>query len=83
MSVMTYTVARSGDAWVIREGGNEYQGYKSQRSALAAATSIATKLGSNGHDTFVILQGTDGVSRTMFASDPLPPTIESMAGDEP
>lgn len=75
---MTYTVVRSGDEWAIHHGQDEYTGYKSEAGATKAAIAVASKLGRNGHETFVVVQGPDGTTKPVFASDPEPPTVDSM-----
>ena len=75
---MIYTVLPNDAGWMIIQGENQYTGYKSQEGAIKAAITVATKLGLSGHDTFVVLQSPDGSTKQVFASDPAPPTIDSM-----
>ncbi|MBP0493390.1 hypothetical protein [Roseomonas indoligenes] len=82
MAKLTYTVVQVGSEWVIRLNDAEYTGYRSQESAVTAAKAVAAKLGLNGSDTFVEVRGTDGSTKTVFASDPEPPTIDSMMDAE-
>ncbi|MFH5927534.1 hypothetical protein [Roseomonas xinghualingensis] len=76
--MITYTVQRDGTAWKIAQGTLVYTGYKSEESATKAAIAVATKLGLNGEATFVELAKPDGTSERVFASDPEPPTLDSM-----
>ena len=78
MATMTYTVVQSGDEWAIHYGQDAYTGYKSEAGATKAAIAVASKLGRNGHETFVVIQAADGTTRSVFASDPEPPTVDSM-----
>ncbi|WP_159351436.1 hypothetical protein [Roseomonas harenae] len=77
-----YTVHQAGSEWTISEGGKAYGGYKSEAGAIKAAVAVASKLGLNGNETFVVLQKADGTSKPIFASDPEPPTIDSMMDAE-
>ena len=78
MSNMVYTVVLANDGWTINQDTNQYTGYTSQTAAIKAAIAVATKLGLRGHDTFVMLQSSEGSLKQVFASDPAPPTIDSM-----
>ena len=78
MPMITYTVQPRGDCWDITQGTLIYPGYRSEAAATKAAIAVATKLGLSGEATFVWLQAADGSSRRVFASDPEPPTLDSM-----
>lgn len=76
--MITYTVQPRGDCWDIAQGTLVYPGYRSEGAAVRAAIAVASKLGRNGEETFVCLQAPDGSSRRVFASDPEPPTLDSL-----
>ncbi|WP_043837119.1 hypothetical protein [Muricoccus aerilatus] len=76
--MISYTVRQDGGAWKIVQGVLSYTGYKSEASASKAAIAVASKLGLNGEATSVMIEGPDGSSRSIFQSDPEPPTIDSM-----
>lgn len=76
--MITYTVQPCGNRWDIAQGALIYPGYRSEGAAISAAIAVASKLGRNGEETFVCVQAPDGSSRCVFASDPEPPTIDSM-----
>lgn len=82
--MISYTVRQDGGTWKIVQGVLSYTGYKSEASASKAAVAVASKLGLNGEATSVMVEGPDGSSRSIFQSDPEPPTIDSMmlAADE-
>ncbi|MFC7739548.1 hypothetical protein ACFQX4_28345 [Roseomonas sp. GCM10028921] len=76
--MITYTIQPRGDCWDIAQGTLIYPGYRSEASAIKAAIAVASKLGLSGEATFVWLQSSDGSSKRVFASDPEPPTFDSM-----
>jgi hypothetical protein len=76
--MITYTVQPHGNRWNIAQGTLLYPGYRSEGAAIKAAIAVASKLGRSGEETFVLLQAPDGSSKCVFASDPEPPTIDSM-----
>ena len=78
LSKMVYTVTPVDDGWAIVQEANHYTGYKSEAAAIKSAIAVASKLGLSGHDTFVLLQSPEGSLKQVFASDPAPPTIDSM-----
>lgn len=78
---MIYTVVAADAEWAIIQNSKYYAGYKSQAGAIEAAIAVASKLGLSGHDTAVMLQNPNGLLQQVFASDPAPPTIESMMGE--
>ncbi|TPG52501.1 hypothetical protein EAH89_18240 [Roseomonas nepalensis] len=78
MSKMVYTVTPADDGWAIVQEANRYTGYKTDATAIKSAIAVASKLGLSGHETFVMLQSPDGSLKQVFASDPAPPTIDSM-----
>lgn len=81
LSKMIYTVVAVDAGWTIIQDSNHYAGYRSQAGAIKAAIAVALKLGLGGHDTFVMLQDPNGRLQQVFASDPAPPTIDSMMGE--
>jgi hypothetical protein len=76
--MITYTVQPDGTAWKIAQGTLTYSGYRSEASAIKAAIAVATKVGLTGEATFVELARPDGIPERIFASDPEPPTLDSM-----
>ncbi|MBP0495703.1 hypothetical protein [Roseomonas indoligenes] len=80
--MISYTVQPRGDRWDIAQGTLIYPGYRSEASATKAAIAVASKLGLSGEETFVWLQAADGSSKRVFASDPEPPTLDSMMQSE-
>jgi hypothetical protein len=76
--MITYTVQADGTAWKIVQGSLTYPGYRSEASATKAAISVASKVGHTGEATFVEVAKADGSLERIFASDPEPPTLDSM-----
>ncbi|WP_376093653.1 hypothetical protein ACE7GA_25940 [Roseomonas sp. CCTCC AB2023176] len=78
MSQLTYHVQQVGSGWTVRHAGREYTGYSSGDAALESAINVARKLSLNGHETEVVLEGTDGTSSVVWRSENTVPTIDNM-----
>lgn len=75
MARAQYVVVSHQGEWKISFGGKHYGPYSTQKDAIRAAVNAAHTAGKNGHDSQVLIQGTDSKFRTewTYGNDPYPP----------
>ena len=59
MALATYAVVRNGNAWTIKYDKQNYGNYKSQQEAVNNAIKTAYRIGEQGHEAKVLVQGLD------------------------
>lgn len=59
MALATYAVVRSGNGWTIKYDKQNYGTYKSQQEAVNNAIKTAYRVGEQGHEAKVLVQGLD------------------------
>lgn len=75
MARLQYFVVYHGNEWKITFDGKQYGPYDSQKAAIQVAVNTAHKVGKEGHDAQVLVQGQDSRFRTewTYGHDPYPP----------
>lgn len=59
MAMATYAVVRAGNAWTIKYDKKNYGSYKNQQDAVTDAIKTAHRIGEQGHEAQVLVQGVD------------------------
>ena len=59
MALATYAVVRSGNMWTIKYDKQNYGTYKTQQEAITNAIKTANRIGEQGHQAQVLIQGVD------------------------
>jgi hypothetical protein len=59
MALAIYAVVRSGNGWTIKYDKQNYGTYKSQQEAVNNAIKTAYRVGEQGHEAKVLVQGLD------------------------
>ena len=57
MALATYSVVRTGDKWTVKYDKQNYGSYKTQQEAVDNAIKTAYRVGEQGHDAKVLVQG--------------------------
>jgi len=75
MALATYAVVRSGNSWTIKYDKQNYGTYKSQQDAVNQAIKTAHRIGEQGHEAKVLVQGIDNRLRVewVYGKSPDPP----------
>lgn len=75
MARLRYFIVKHQGEWKIKYDGEHYGPYKTQRDAMQAAINAAHKLGSQGHDSQVLVQNANNEFRAewTYGHDPYPP----------
>lgn len=75
MARTQYVVVNNNGQWMIALNGKHYGPYSTQKEAIKYAVDAAHKHGAKGHDSQVLIQGTDSKFRTewTYGHDPYPP----------
>lgn len=59
MALAIYAVVRSGNSWTIKYDKQNYGTYRTQQEAVTNAIKTAHRIGEQGHDAKVLVQGLD------------------------
>ncbi len=59
MALATYAVVRAGNNWTVKYDKQNYGTYKTQQDAVNNAIKTAHRVGEQGHDAQVLVQGID------------------------
>lgn len=59
MALATYAVVRSGNLWTIKYDKQNYGTYRTQHEAITNAIKTAHRIGEQGHEAQVLIQGVD------------------------
>jgi hypothetical protein len=75
MAQATYAVVRAGNGWTIKYDKQNYGSYKTQQDAVNNAIKTAHRIGEQGHDAQVLVQGIDNRLRVewVYGKSPDPP----------
>ena len=75
MALATYAVVRAGNSWTIKYDKQNYCTYKTQQEAVNNAIKTAHRIGEQGHEAQVLVQGIDNRLRVewVYGKSPDPP----------
>ena len=75
MALATYALVRAGDRWTVKYDKQNYGSYKIQQDAVNNAIKTAFRVGEQGHDAQVLVQGIDNRLRVewVYGKSPDPP----------
>lgn len=75
MTLYSYFVVRHQNEWKISFEGKHFGPYSTQAAAVRVAIDTAHKIGTNGDNAQVLVQGLDSKFRTewTYGKDPYPP----------
>lgn len=75
MALATYAVVRAGDRWTVKYDKQNYGSYKTQQDAVNTAIKTAYRVGEQGHEAQVLVQGIDNRLRVewVYGKSPDPP----------
>ncbi len=75
MALATYAVVRAGNSWTIKYDKQNYGTYKTQQEAVNNAIKTAHRIGEQGHEAQVLVQGIDNRLRVewVYGKSPDPP----------
>ena len=75
MALATYAVVRDGNFWTVKYDKQNYGKYKTQQDAVNAAIKTAHRIGEQGHESRVLIQGMDNRLHVewIYGKSPDPP----------
>ncbi|MBY0510788.1 MAG: DUF2188 domain-containing protein [Rhodospirillaceae bacterium] len=75
MAQATYAVVRDGNFWTVKYDKKNYGKYKTQQEAVNNAIKTAHRIGEQGHEAQVLVQGIDNRLRVewVYGKSPDPP----------